>query len=485
MINGFLEFEDRYCLLEKEIEGFYFWAYTRFNIYMRMEEIRNNTKPSKTNKTNKIKLADLYGIFINCTFHKPLFHLEQKDVLIINHPRRIKNGNYYDCIYTDEIASMLEDNAYTLEFLYGFKHFTPTKTPNLVYMDYIDIGAYFKRKLFKYMYIKQLSLLKEQSIIINNLLINEFGFGPSSDYIFSLLEKRFFWVLFKKKMLKRVIKKINPKVVIEVIGYETNKMIINEICNEMNITCIELQHGVMGRGHLAYNFKNKKKYPFFPNKMLLFSKYWRNITRLPLDKSDVISVGFPYLENNILVYKRDDEFKDYLSIIIISQPEFSSRISNVTIELIDRLESKGMKFHIFYKLHPAEYNKRNDYFNIFENHNNITFIDNNKHSLYYYFAKANIQIGVTSTAIFEGLAFDLHTFIYHIEKTDIYMIDLIDKNIAKMFDNVDELVEMLLDIHLGSNISADISFWEQNAHYNMINQIKHLLNKSCTKESAK
>lgn len=478
MINKFLEFENRYCLLEKKIEEFYFWAYTRFNIYMKMEEIKNNSKSNKSMKVERIRLIDLLNILINCTLHNPLFRLEKKDILIFNHPRRIKNGNHYDCIYTDDIATMLGNNSYTLEFLYGFKHFKPTKTPNLVYMDYIDIGAYIKKKLFKGMYIKQLNLLKEYSININNFLIDEFGFGPGSDYIFNLFEKRFFWFLFKKKILKRVIKRISPKVVIEVVGYETNKMIINEICNEMNITCIELQHGVMGRGHLAYNFKNKKQYSFFPNKILLFSEYWRNITELPLDNSNIISVGFPYLEKNLLFYKKDNVIKNCLSIIVISQPEFSSRISNLVVKLINKLESKNIDFHIIYKLHPAEYNKRNDSFKIFEDHNNITFVDNNKHSLYYYFAKANIQIGVTSTAIFEGLAFDLHTFIYHLEKTDIYMKDLIDKNIAKMFDNVDELVEMLLDIHLGSNISADISFWEQNAHYNMINQIKNLLNKS-------
>lgn len=478
MINQFLEFENRYFLLEKQIEGFYYWAYSRFSIYMKMEEIKNDSNPKKSAILNKISLMDLLGFFINCTLKNPLLRLQKKDVLIVNHPRRLKNADYYDCMYTDDIAAMLGNDAYTMEFLYNFKHLKPTRTPNLLYMDYVDIGAYIKKKLFKGMYIKQLNLLKEQSINLNKLLINEFGFGPSSEYIFSLFERRFFWVLFKKEMLKRVIQRINPKVVIEVVGYETNKMIINEICNEMNIACIELQHGVMGRGHLAYNFKNKKQYSFFPNKMFLFSEYWKNTTQLPIDETNIISVGFPYLEKNLLLYKKNNAIKDCLSILVISQPEFSSKISDLVKELIDRLEFNKIYFRIIYKLHPAEYNEKNNSFSRFKNHNNIVFVNNNERSLYYYFQKANVQIGVTSTAIFEGLAFDLHTFIYHLEKTDIYMKDLIEKNIARMFNDVDELMEMLLSIDVRSNINLDINFWERNAQNNMINQIRHFLIKS-------
>lgn len=61
-------------------------------------------------------------------------------------------------------------------------------------------------------------------------------------------------------MLRRIIKSISPKVIVEVVGYETNKMIINEIAHEMGISTIELQHGVIGRGHIAYNYLINREY---------------------------------------------------------------------------------------------------------------------------------------------------------------------------------------------------------------------------------
>ena len=37
---------------------------------------------------------------------KNQFRITQKDVLIFNHQRRVKQGNYFKCIYTDECRSV-------------------------------------------------------------------------------------------------------------------------------------------------------------------------------------------------------------------------------------------------------------------------------------------------------------------------------------------------------------------------------------------
>lgn len=475
MIENFLDMEKKHNLLNNQIDGFQYWAYLRFNIYMKLEEIKNNSNKKKDLSLKAVNKSELYTILKNCIWNNPFITIKQKDILIINHPRRVKKGDYYECIYTEEIANYFNDRAYTLEFLYGLKHVVPVQTPNLLYLDYVDIIPVAKKFFIKRSYKNQIMRIKEEATRIEELITKEFGINLGYNYIYSLLEKRYFWYKIKKKMLKKLLIKINPKVVIETVGYETNKMLINEICFELGIPTIELQHGVMGRGHLAYNYSEKGLYKFFPKKVLIFSEYWREVTNFPLEPKNIVSVGFPYLERSVKEIKKSNFEEDVLSILVISQPEFSNKLITLIFELLKRLNNSKLKYKIIYKLHPAEYEIQNEKLNILDRFENVEIIRDNVNSLYYYFSKSNIQIGVTSTAIFEGLAYDLKTFIYHIEKTDTYMRDLVTMGIAKMFDSAEELLELLISSNIKSQVEYKKNFWEKDAFNKIIKEINNTL----------
>ena len=71
------------------------------------------------------------------------------------------------------------------------------------------------------------------------------------------------------------------------------------------------------------------------------------------------------------------------------------------------------KYEIVYKLHPKEYDSwKHDYPWLIDS--NIEVIDSNLNDVYYYMAKANLQIGCNSTVLFEGLGFNLDTVILKI-----------------------------------------------------------------------
>lgn len=62
----------------------------------------------------------------------------------------------------------------------------------------------------------------------------------------------------------RMLNRIRPKVIIEVVSYSLPKLIVNDIAKKMNIPTIELQHGTMGKYHIAYNFSEKMDLKRFP-----------------------------------------------------------------------------------------------------------------------------------------------------------------------------------------------------------------------------
>jgi hypothetical protein len=62
------------------------------------------------------------------------------DVCFVNHPRRVKQGDVYECIYTERFTKDFPSNV-VLEKPYLDGHLRPVKTKNLVYTDKVSLQA--------------------------------------------------------------------------------------------------------------------------------------------------------------------------------------------------------------------------------------------------------------------------------------------------------------------------------------------------------
>ena len=438
----YLKVENDKEFLSEIVDGYRIWAYIRFNVYMKLEEVLNNQEKRLTK--NKYNIKEILLIILNCTLRNPLIRTKPKDVLIFSHARRQLIDNTYHCIYTDDLYEKLGDKAIMGEFVFRTKHFEPVYTNNLLYLDYIDIIPGLLYKIKKHTYKEQLNRIEE--FVTDALLIlnKEFNVDLDIKYFVALSQKRFIWYVMKKKYIYRLIKKITPKVIVEVVSYETNKMIINEIADQMGIPTFELQHGVISQGHIAYNYYTKYNYSYMPKYLLTFSEYWNNVASFPFDNNSIIPVGYPYLDDMLLKYppKQTDEY----TIIVLSQPEYSIKLMKNVMELIKILDSKNINYKMIYKLHPAEYNIPVSQFSVLSNNPKVHLIHSSKYNLYELFAKSNIQIGVTSTAIFEGVAYGLKALIFHFEKTDEYMRELCQTTAGEMFDSASEMAQRIISL---------------------------------------
>src|SRR5699024_6383953 len=93
-----------------------------------------------------------------------------------------------------------------------------------------------------------------------------------------------------------------------------------------------------------------------------------------------------------------------------------------------------------YKLHPGEYERWKTtypYLLRAKELGNFSVIDNNNINLYSYFSKSKYQVGVNSTAIFEGLTFGCKTILYNIIGVE-YMKDLISKEIVAVVNSAED-----------------------------------------------
>lgn len=73
------------------------------------------------------------------------------------------------------------------------------------------------------------------------------------------------------KYYEKIFKKKKPKIIMEQCYYSFHKMVLNEVAKKQKILVVELQHGVMGMGHPAYNIL-EKNIASFSDYIFLFSE---------------------------------------------------------------------------------------------------------------------------------------------------------------------------------------------------------------------
>ena len=125
----------------------------------------------------------------------------------------------------------------------------------------------------------------------------------------------------------------------------------------------------------------------------------------PILEDRVIPVGYPYLEESIDKY---DHVETTPQILFISQRTIGEQFSKFAMEVA---KYPAINYDIVYKLHPGEYDRWQEEYPWLKEAD-FEIIDSSELPLYELFAQSSAQVGVGSTAVFEGLAFGLETFVY-------------------------------------------------------------------------
>jgi hypothetical protein len=206
-------------------------------------------------------------------------------------------------------------------------------------------------------------------------------------------------------------------------------------CKQLGIPVVELQHGVIYPEHLAYSYPGDRIKKSFPDYLLVWGEFWREHTEFPIPDERVIPVGYPYLDQRVERYA-GVESEDRL--LFISQGTIGEQLSKFALA-VD--EHPDIDHDIVYKLHPGEYDRwREEYPWLTEA--NFEVVDDSERDLYRLFAESSVQVGAGSTAVYEGLCFDLETYVYDCPGTHVLQ-PLVEDGSAEIVSSTDTLVERL------------------------------------------
>ncbi len=469
----FHEWEIRHDLLNKRvIDGFPYWNYMRKDMFMSFNDeysdvepvfYRNMKESGKEGLLSKIKRT--FKLFLPDNLDK----LKESGIMFLCHPRRQNIDGKMVSIYTDFIADHFPDSVTYQRMGLGRYETGSIYSRNIVFGDKICIKSYIYRyvqKLInpgKYRRIRD-TVKKEMAEPFRDLSEN-CGLHPDINDFAERAAILYFLHKFRKPRYRAVLEKIKPRVIAEVVGGSFDSKIFNELAYEMGIETVELQHGT---GTITVWYPDNVTMRQFAKWYFTFGDFWTRGMKAPIPEDHVLSMGFPYHDMLMKEYPAEKRERDKNSIIFLSSRKYGEGLSEVAGEL-KRL-CPGL--NIIYKLHPREYADYKERYPALKN-SGLTVIDNNKASLYGLFSGCSMQVGVESTAIYEGMSFGLSTYIWDIPKAKL-MKDITDRGYGKLFKDASALAA-LIEERSGTGGGYDINdLFKENSLDNMVKGIRKI-----------
>jgi len=428
LVDKFIRFEEKHNLFEYQLLGVNVWPIIRFRVYSKIYQIVNQTQYAHPKQSLKKAIPQIVKTFFISIWKAPFF-LGQRDVIIINHKRKIRNDEgYYECKYSEYLNS---EDCYVLEAPFNEIHPKPSKTTKQVV--YIDLIINVSR-IYSIIASKRRLPNKDAEPILSLQSLIEKEFAVSiTDFkgfvIRAILKHKALVVLWSY-----VLKRVKPKKAYVVVAYSDINMPFIEVAKDMGIRVIELQHGIMGDTHIAYNFASKSNLNWYPDEIWVWNDYWAASGKFPVSTENILSKGFPFLDRYKKSFVCQNDNKK--QILIISQGPFSDKLIKIASELNDVLDST--KYNIGFKAHPSEVEACREKCNQLKQ-KGVNILEES--NIYVLFRDSYCQIGVNSTALFEGLEFGLKTFILKTAGSEVF------ENVegVVMFEKVNEILDSLED----------------------------------------
>lgn len=427
--NDLTQIEQKYNVTNLIVNGVYIWDHIRFGVYNEIrEELSGSVTHDRPKTTLVNKLRKISLLATNLIYKNPFLEEENSCILYGHERRKKEDDGYYWDIYTDTIHNLCSIDGVSFESDHLLKHNTPAKTDKLRYLDLVKYGSSILRKLIRYTpNIPDAKLSKMQNI--EYAIQRKFGISVSIiNRVMQKLSQRKFEIF----MYKSILRSVSPKIVVVVVSY--GKEIFIEACQSLNIPVIELQHGYISDNHSGYHFPGSLKKEYFPDYLLTWGEHWSSAASFPINDENIIDVGFPYIE----IKKQNIDYTNNKIILFISQGTVGKELSKFAVSVAKQLDNC---YKVVYKLHPGEYKRWEDEYSWLLN-DGITVISDEKHSLYRLFSRAILQIGVNSTALFEGTYFDVPTLLYTETPSKVSSV-LIDKSGAKKVTSAREVIQQI------------------------------------------
>lgn len=406
----FLQMEDTLNLFDIHIDGIPIWERVRNQVSNQIvADLGFVSTPNELGGGRDS--PDLRTCVQNSLLRNPFFFTGDQNVLLYSHGRRklLSDGYWWD-IVIDPIAEHLDLPFLCIENYGDSAHPSPAKTPNLRYKDVIScVTGLGKRLSGVWDPLDASSRRRIREVEYEILDV----FGVSLDLI-SKIEEETIARRIRLTLYRLLFDRLGPDVVV----VWTRPHTLVEAAQSLDIPVVELQHGMIYRYNFDYHFPADRESHTFPDYLFTFGEYWCDAVDYPIPDERVRPTGYAYAEMVRDLYR--DEPKKTDEIVFISQPYVGEKLSQFAVKCATLVNDRT----ITYKLHPREYDGWQDRYP-WLTESDVEVINSDEPELYELLARGDAQVGVSSTALYEGALFDTETYLVNLPRVSTmeYFLD--------------------------------------------------------------
>lgn len=459
MIDFIKEIETKYNVSSISVNDIQVWPFLRVSYYFQygrsyiFEVLNNNSNRTKIIFSRLKRIRNVFYGFWN--LFKKYDYIVFSDTL----ERRLVSGKYIDKIAEYLLYELGEKRVLLIENPVNGLHFNRSKisTKNIISLD---IFCIFCNKYF----------LRKKLCIKNEVILKEINkkYGLNINYHRIIAQ-----FIFYKYMFIIFYKIYNPKAIFINCYYSLIHQAAICAAKKKGIKTIELQHGIINNKHSAYNIFTYLDKSFFPDYLLAFGDYVKNVFNEGnyfIKKENVLPVGSMYLDYINYKYKPS---KGNVKIFINFRKKYKKI---VTVSSQWTIESKLIKFikksaslskDILYIFVPRDINK---------NYSNVNFPENIiilKHLDVYQITKeTNFHSTVYSTCASEAPAIGVPNILININnQAKMYYSNLLtNRDVTRFVDTEKEFVNTILTWHTKTKreiMSLHNGFYKENHKKNL------------------
>ncbi|EMA65538.1 hypothetical protein [Halorubrum kocurii] len=425
----FLELEAELDLFDWLIDGVPVWERVRFDVNKRILEGTGLLGAAHERDDGGSTRAAVADMLRSVSTRNP-YLTPAADVAFFTHPRRkrLEDGLWWN-IRCDPVIERLGCDVAALESGREHGHRRPARTDDLRYLDPVERLADLRRRFagdwsFDARDEKRLDRLEAA---IRERFGVDVDVGEMVGH--SLSSRRRL-----RPSYEALLDRMDPDVAVVTVSYGRERAIQIEACKRRGVPVAELQHGVIDPYHVGYSFPGPgRRKRMFPDYLLVYGRFWRDAVEYPIPDERVLPVGYPYIESQ---RPTDERSADREQIVFVSQGAIGEQLSRFAASLA---ADPAFETDIVYKLHPAEVARYPESYPWLAAAD-VAVADGSDRSLYELFEASTAQVGVYSTAVYEGLRFGLRTYLYDLPGS-AKLRALVDEDIATPVASVTDLVD--------------------------------------------
>ncbi len=443
VVNNIMALEERHDLLAKQIRGVYFWKLIRLEVYYQISLhyglLERAHAPIHSSRLARV--VNFLNFIKNSFFYGAIHRRVQKDVLIFDSPRKLLiDGDYID-VFTHAFVGDLKADYEIIDIPFYSKHYIKASAQRS-YWEYFSLWSYGQRFLCPF------SLCADEMTLIQKIEQDIRETFSASIKLTNLIRTRLKIFRMQHYYYLRLFKKRRPKQIYLLPSYSNEAMIA--AARECGVESIEFQHGVICPQNLAYSFPGHRRVPYFPDRMIMFGRFWYESTEVPLPRDRVIFNGFPYLQWEVRRWKSVRKEKG--TVLFISQGTIGKRLAAAAF----RFAKTVPDMKVIFKVHPGEVKRwRDEYEDLVSAGALANFsIVENEPGIYELIAKCEFAVSVYSMAVFEAFAFNVKVILLDLPGIEM-MAYVLKKNYAKLARGENDIREFIRRNDFSSARAAD------------------------------